>query len=133
MKNPNHQNLASLQNLKYRWGPLSTFLIVAMVASCVSVQESEDAVTTVVDLSANVSHEPATANEHGTDPVDIRDPHIARWHALTYDKIPPPPAADSYGMVGENGSFKHPIVTPGSHAMHPFEGQLDYWETQSYS
>ncbi|MFP3441214.1 hypothetical protein R0K18_26130, partial [Pantoea sp. SIMBA_133] len=32
----------------------------------------------------------------------------------------------------QTGRFTHPVATPFSHDNHPFEGQLDEWDTRSY-
>jgi len=85
----------------------------------------------IVSALAGTACAENTGQEQG--PVDIRDPFIQRWFDITEDSTPTPPAPGSYGMVGDDGEFVHPKETPSSHAMHPFESQLDYWETRSYA
>ncbi|AWL13184.1 hypothetical protein HMF8227_02733 [Saliniradius amylolyticus] len=64
-------------------------------------------------------------------PVNIKDPMVKAQAAMANDRTPNPPASGSYGMQPD-GSFKHPTATPESHDKHPFEGQLDYWDTETY-
>ncbi len=74
-----------------------------------------------------------TGDAHEPAAVDIRDPFIQRWFDITTDNTPAPPPEGSYGMDPDTGKFVHPTETPASHSMHPFPGQLDYWETESYA
>lgn len=74
-----------------------------------------------------------SAEHHALAPVDIRDPHIRRWYDIIEDKTPSEPLRGSYGMDPDTGEFVHPFATPRSHDSHPFDGQLDYWETESYA
>jgi len=64
-------------------------------------------------------------------PINIQDPMVRIQAGMSQDRSPNPPAPGSYGMQSD-GSFKHPVATPESHDSHPFAGQLDYWDTQSY-
>lgn len=59
------------------------------------------------------------------------DPIIAQLIDQYPNKSPEHPQANTYGMDA-NGTFKHPLITPKYEQAKPFEGQLDYWDTQSY-
>ena len=44
-------------------------------------------------LAIDISTRAVAAEDgHAVTPVDIRDPHLKRWHGLTYDRIPPLPS-----------------------------------------
>lgn len=64
--------------------------------------------------------------------INITDPHLKQWNALTYDKAPPAlePGKD-YGMA-EDGSFRAPRATPLGESP-AFPGQLEAWDDKSYS
>lgn len=64
-------------------------------------------------------------------PVNIKDPIVKRQAELGGDRTPANPVPGSYGMQAD-GSFMHPKATPESHDAFPFEGQLDYWDPNSY-
>lgn len=82
----------------------------------------------------------AAGGDHGTDisekdlPINIKDPYIQGLRDLVYDQKPhrPVPGID-YGMDPETGKFSHPKATPLVTDPPNFEGQLDYWDQQSYS
>ena len=73
------------------------------------------------------------SHEYHAADVDIQDSYLKAWYELTEERVPPAqvPGVD-YGM-DENGSFVHPAATPSAHEPKVFPGQLDYWETESYS
>ncbi|MBB6470121.1 hypothetical protein HNQ96_006015 [Aminobacter lissarensis] len=64
--------------------------------------------------------------------INITDPALKQWNALTYDKAPPAlePGKD-YGMA-EDGSFRAPRATPLGESP-AFPGQLEAWDDNSYS
>lgn len=64
--------------------------------------------------------------------INITDPHLKQWNALTYDKAPPAlePGKD-YGMA-EDGTFRAPRATPLGESP-AFPGQLEAWDDNSYS
>ncbi|NOH72228.1 hypothetical protein F0225_12900 [Vibrio pectenicida] len=64
-------------------------------------------------------------------PYVIDDEMVKRQVALSPNKDPKAPSPSDYGF-GADGRFYHPKEAPSSHLAQPFEGQLDYWDTQSY-
>ncbi len=82
-----------------------------------------------VALAACSAGDPATRGPV----VSIEDEHLRRWYEITEERKPTAPAPGDYGMDPATGRFVHPAATPKSYDAHPFEGQLDYWETASYS
>jgi hypothetical protein len=64
--------------------------------------------------------------------INITDPALKQWNALTYDKAPPAlePGKD-YGMA-EDGTFRAPRATPLGESP-AFPGQLEAWDDNSYS
>ncbi|MBT1157414.1 hypothetical protein J1C56_17625 [Aminobacter anthyllidis] len=64
--------------------------------------------------------------------INITDPYLKQWNALTYDKAPPAlePGKD-YGMA-EDGTFRAPRATPLGESP-AFPGQLEAWDDNSYS
>ncbi|MBH8579349.1 hypothetical protein [Bisbaumannia pacifica] len=70
------------------------------------------------------------AADHG--PINILDPYVERQASLAPGRETPAPDPASYGMDPQSGSFIHPSATPFSHDNHPFEGQLEEWDTNSY-
>ncbi len=64
--------------------------------------------------------------------VNITDPALKQWNALTYDKAPPAPVpGKDYGMA-EDGTFRAPRATPLGESP-AFPGQLEAWDDNSYS
>lgn len=61
----------------------------------------------------------------------VTDPFIRMADAVCDAREPQPPSPDSYGMNPDTGRFTHPASTPG-HGSVPFEGELDYWDTNEY-
>jgi len=75
-----------------------------------------------------------SGSSHGEASVDsISDPWVARVASLTDNKTPPNPEPGSFGMDEASGRFIHPQMTRDSHEAHPFEGSLDYWDTNDYA
>jgi hypothetical protein len=65
--------------------------------------------------------------------ANITDEYVLGTDALVADRTPPEPDPSSYGMDSATGRFKHPSATPEQHDSRPFEGQLDYWDTNEYA
>ncbi len=63
----------------------------------------------------------------------IPDEYVRLTDALNPDRTPPEPDPASYGMDPETGRFIYPKATPEQHDDKPFEGQLDYWDTNEYT
>ncbi|MDR7225400.1 hypothetical protein [Aminobacter aminovorans] len=85
----------------------------------------------VLALTAGVAQAADWGSKVPTE-INITDPYLKQWNALTYDKAPPAPEpGKDYGM-SEDGTFKAPRATPlgGSPA---FPGQLEVWDDKSYS
>lgn len=78
----------------------------------------------------------AAASENGQEakPINVEDPYLKAWIALTPDKAPtiPFPGKD-YGLDPKTGSFKAPVATPLSESSPAFPGQLGYWDQKSYA
>jgi LVIVD repeat len=74
----------------------------------------------------------ATAWEETPTEDNMSDPHVKRLSELVGNHTPPDPAPDSFGMDKASGIFIHPAMTRDSHDPHPFEGRLDYWDTEQY-
>ena len=71
--------------------------------------------------------------EHSVKAADnITDSQILRLTQLVGDHTPEAPAPSSFGMDKDTGKFVHPAMTTDSHDPHPFEGILDYWDTEQY-
>ena len=69
--------------------------------------------------------------EQTTPPV--RDPYIRSFEALTYDQKPPRPVPGvDYGINPDSGKFSHPRATPLVQDPPSFDGQLEYWDQESY-
>ncbi len=67
-------------------------------------------------------------------PIKIDDPYIQILHELSYDQKPPRPVPGvDYGMNPKTGEFSHPVATPLVTDFPNFEGQLDYWDQDSYA
>ena len=66
-------------------------------------------------------------------PPPIVDEYVLRADALVEDRTPPEPDPASYGMDPETGRFVYPAATPHQHEPKPFEGRLDYWDTNEYA
>lgn len=66
--------------------------------------------------------------------ADIPDPYIRAFHDLVYDQKPPRPVpGKDYGMIADDGVFTHPKATPMVTDPPRFEGQLEYWDQNSYA
>ena len=63
----------------------------------------------------------------------VTDEYVLRADALAEDRTPPEPDPASYGMDPKTGRFVYPAATPHQHESKPFEGQLDYWDTNEYA
>jgi len=63
----------------------------------------------------------------------IPDEYVRLTDALNPDRTPPEPDPASYGMDPATGRFIYPKATPEQHDDKPFEGQLDYWDTNEYT
>jgi len=75
-----------------------------------------------------------SSTEGGSPPQSaISDEYVLRADALAEDRTPPEPDPASYGMDPETGRFVYPAATPHQHESKPFEGQLDYWDTNEYA
>ncbi|MBU3069080.1 hypothetical protein KOI40_04560 [Aestuariicella sp. G3-2] len=72
------------------------------------------------------------ADDHGQQAVSIQDKWVARADSLSPDLTPPDPKPGSYGLNQETGEFTHPVATRDSHDPKPFDGILDYWDTNQY-
>ncbi len=62
----------------------------------------------------------------------LSDKWVARADSLMPDRTPQDPLPSSYGLDSETGEFVHPVATRDSHDRKPFEGILDYWDTNQY-
>jgi len=91
-----------------------TALAITLVSSaCAPVQESTD--------------------EHMSNQGDIiSDPQVLGLTRLVGNQTPVAPDPASFGMDKGTGKFVHPAMTTDSHDSHPFEGTLDYWDTEQY-
>ena len=65
--------------------------------------------------------------------INITDPQLKAWAALTKDNPPalPEPGVD-YGME-KSGVFKHPLATPLTDDAPAFPGQLEAWDQNTYA
>ena len=68
----------------------------------------------------------------GNTSLNIEDEMVRAQFAIAMDKTPSEPRLESYGML-KDGRFQHPKQAPSSHSSHPFKGQLDYWDQESYA
>ena len=67
------------------------------------------------------------------DKLNIKDPYIQALSKLTYDQKPPRPVPGvDYGIDPKTGKFSHPKATPLVKDSPSFEGQLEYWDQNSY-
>ena len=67
------------------------------------------------------------------DEFNIKDPYIQALSNLTYDQKPPRPVPGvDYGIDPKTGKFSHPRATPLVKDSPSFEGQLEYWDQNSY-
>ncbi|WP_432286644.1 hypothetical protein SLT36_07690 [Aminobacter sp. BA135] len=85
----------------------------------------------VLALTAGVARAADWGSKVPTE-INIADPYLKQWNALTYDKAPPAlePGKD-YGMA-EDGTFRAPRATPLGDSP-AFPGQLEAWDDNSYS
>jgi len=85
----------------------------------------------VLALTAGMAHAADWGSKVPTE-INITDPYLKQWNALTYDKAPPAlePGKD-YGMA-EDGTFRAPRATPLGDSP-AFPGQLEAWDDNSYS
>jgi len=77
--------------------------------------------------------EQETAVTHSSEVDNIADPWLQRLVSLSENRAPSDPAPGSFGMNEETGQFSHPAATRDSHDSHPFEGMLDYWDSNDYA
>ena len=80
---------------------------------------------------SGTSDQDTKVSTHQSESTQIEDKYVARVTSLSHDKTPPDPDPASFGL-DKNGGFIHPVATRDSHDPHPFEGILDYWDTQQY-
>ena len=67
-------------------------------------------------------------------PIKIDDPYMRALNDLVYDQKPPSPVPGvDYGIDAKTGKFAHPRATPLAVSPPNFEGQLDYWDQNSYA
>ena len=67
-------------------------------------------------------------------PINIDDPYMQALSDLVYDQKPPFPVPGvDYGIDPKTGKFAHPRATPLAISPPNFEGQLDYWDQNSYA
>lgn len=66
-------------------------------------------------------------------PDKVEDKYVKRVIELTGNKHPEEPAKSSYGIDKKTGEFTHPARTAHTYENKPFEGLLDYWDTEQYS
>ncbi|SVC23170.1 uncharacterized protein METZ01_LOCUS276024, partial [marine metagenome] len=88
------------------------------------------ALTTVIFLVAACGSQPEDDPQNGTN---ITDQYVLRTDALMEDRTPSEPSLNTYGMDPATGRFIHPTATPEQHDPKPFQGQLDYWDTNEYA
>lgn len=85
----------------------------------------------VLALTASVARAADWGSKVPTE-INITDPYLKQWNALTYDKAPPAPEpGKDYGMA-EDGTFRAPRATPLGESP-AFPGQLEAWDDNSYS
>ena len=72
-------------------------------------------------------------NEEPLGEINIIDPHLKAWVAITPENPPgePVPGTD-YGMDAATGTFKHPTATPLNDDAPAFPGQLEGWDQNTY-
>lgn len=72
-------------------------------------------------------------NEEPLGEINIVDPHLKAWVAITPENPPdrPVPGTD-YGMDAATGTFKHPTATPLNDDAPAFPGQLEGWDQNTY-
>jgi hypothetical protein len=94
---------------------------------------------TLALLASACSHTPMTFENakqslvaHPETAAVIQDKWVARSDSLSPDLTPPDPTPGSYGLDPASGEFTHPIATRDSHDRKPFDGILDYWDTEQY-
>jgi hypothetical protein len=84
----------------------------------------------VLALAAGVAEAADWGSKVPTE-INISDPYLKQWNALTYDKAPPAPEpGKDYGMAVD-GSFRAPRATPLGESP-AFPGQLEAWDDNSY-
>lgn len=88
------------------------------------------ALATVIFLVAACGSQPEDDPQNGTN---ITDQYVLRTDALMEDRTPSEPSLNTYGMDPATGRFIHPTATPEQHDPKPFQGQLDYWDTNEYA
>ena len=77
------------------------------------------------------------ATESSTEPhkdsIQIKDPIIQAYKDLVYNQKPPRPQPGiGYGIDPDTGKFNHPKATPLVQDPPAFDGQLTYWDPNSY-
>ncbi|ROS01682.1 LVIVD repeat-containing protein [Sinobacterium caligoides] len=92
------------------------------------------ALASSVLVACSASHD--TVEEHAaaeghSAPYNIADRFVQRQVDMAEDKTPVDPLPSSYGM-NKDGSFTHPVATRDSHDQVPFDGILDYWDSEQY-
>ncbi len=63
----------------------------------------------------------------------ITDKYVNGVVKLTGNKKPKAPGTSTYGLDKTTGKFIHPKATVHTYYNEPFEGLLDYWDTETYS
>ncbi|WNC69505.1 hypothetical protein RI845_04995 [Thalassotalea nanhaiensis] len=74
----------------------------------------------------------ACAEKTSPKDINIKDKWVAQSDSLSIDKTPVDPVKGSYGLNTKTGEFTHPVATRDSHDRKPFDGILDYWDTEQY-
>ena len=77
------------------------------------------------------------ATESSTEPhkdsIQTKDPIIQAYNGLVYNQKPPRPQPGiGYGIDPDTGKFNHPKATPLVQDPPAFDGQLTYWDPNSY-
>jgi hypothetical protein len=76
---------------------------------------------------------PAEGGAHHAVSDNIEDVWVSRLVSLVGDRTPGDPDPGSFGMDADTGRFVHPAATRDSHESHPFDGSLDYWDSNDYA
>ena len=75
---------------------------------------------------------PVGAQTHEDEQPIIKDKWVKRVNELVGDHTAPEPDEGSYGMDSKTGKFIHPKATFHTYESHPFDGLLNYWDTEQY-
>jgi len=63
----------------------------------------------------------------------ITDKFVSHVAEITGNQKPKTPEKSTYGLNKETGAYIHPKATVHTYYNEPFEGLLDYWDTEQYS